>query len=117
MSALNGFLQNHANGCDFYESGFTDYCTCGRFEARQEYKMLLVRIAELEALTTWQPIETAPERVDILILVQMRVGIQVEQVEMIDGHYFRLYYGISAEYHNPTHWMPLPSAPTEEPPK
>ena len=47
MSALNGFLQNHANGCDFYESGFTDYCTCGRFEARQEYKMLLVRIAEL----------------------------------------------------------------------
>ena len=49
MTTLNGFLQNHANGCDFYESGFTDYCTCGRFEARQEYKMLLARIAELEA--------------------------------------------------------------------
>ena len=52
MSALNGFLQNHANGCDFYESGFTDYCTCGRFEARQEYKMLLVRIAELTVENT-----------------------------------------------------------------
>ena len=48
MSALSGFLQAHANGCDFYESSFTDYCTCGRFEARQEYKMLLARIAELE---------------------------------------------------------------------
>ena len=78
-----------------------------------ELSALRSRIAELEALTTWQPIGTAPERVDILILVQTRVGVQVEQVEMVDCHYFRL-YGVSAEYHNPTHWMPLPKPPEEK---
>jgi len=82
-------------------------------EAKQDLAALRSRIAELEALTAWQPIETAPERVDILILVQTRVGVQVEQVEMVDGHYFRL-YGVSAEYHNPTHWMPLPKPPEEK---
>ena len=36
------------------------------YECEQKIKALEARIAELEALTTWQPIETAPLKVRIL---------------------------------------------------
>ena len=113
MTTLNGFLQNHANGCDFYESGFTDYCTCGRFEARQEYKMLLARIAELEALTTWQPIESCPKNKDVLLLIMGEIAKgfyspKIKQFEA-EGCY---YHDISCNL--VTHWMPLPKPPEEK---
>ena len=129
MSALNGYLQAHANGCDFYESGFTDYCTCGRFEARQEYKMLLARIAELEAFLgeygsceecelhrTWQPIETAPKSRSILALDKIgewMVSVEWDEHEdcWID-YEGQLYRDNYFDYW--TENLPLPKPPEEK---
>ena len=70
---------------------------------------LRTRIAELEAMTTWQPIETCPEKTDVLLLIPSISGLHVEQGEKIRNQYFAL-YGYSREF-EPTHWMPVPPAP------
>ena len=67
--------------------------------------------ADLRAKTTWQPIETCPEKTDVLVLLPSASGVHIEQAERIRGQYFAL-YGYSREF-EPTHWMPLPEPPEE----
>ena len=62
---------------------------------------------------TWQPIETAPQNVDVLVLL----GGEVFSGAFNGGHWEFPY----ADYHGcgccsgindrPTHWMPLPEPP------
>ena len=40
--ALNGFLQNHQNGCDFYSK---EPCSCGLEMARYELAQLKIALA------------------------------------------------------------------------
>lgn len=60
----------------------------------------------LEELTTWRPIETAPLNERVLLLDghdQHVIGQQTAFGWFIDGHVLPV---------TPTHWMPLPDAPT-----
>jgi hypothetical protein len=74
---------------------------------------------------TWQPIETAPEQGPYLVyggtccseLDNKGRAALVTKVEDRDGaYYFNVadvcYYGVWVS--NPTHWMPLPTAPKGE---
>ena len=61
------------------------------------------RIAELEALTQWQPIETAPKDGNWIICTSTS-SIFV-WFSLDDG-----YYGNT----EPTHWKPLPEPPKEQ---
>lgn len=78
-----------------------------------------LRIRELEALTQWQPIETAPKD-------GTRVLLFVPPYGPSTGHYepARVNWGPNASLwvsHSilnkeaaPTHWMPLPTPPQED---
>ena len=71
------------------------------------------RIAELEALTTWQPIETCPKNKDVLLLIMGEIAKgfyspKIKQFEA-EGCY---YHDISCNL--VTHWMPLPKPPEEK---
>ena len=101
MSALNGFLQNHANGCDFYETGFSEYCTCGLRDAREELASIKARIAELE--NPWQLIETCPLNAEVLLWSQTRQHMVIAMI--IDDKGWRKLA---------TRWMPLPKPPEEK---
>ena len=70
-------------------------------------------IQRLEALTQWQPIETCPEKTDVLILLPSSSGKHIEQAEREGRQYFAL-YGNMREFRSPTHWMPLPKPPEEK---
>ena len=110
MSAIDRKLLLHERTCTIYSS--LVYCNCGVEEARKELATLKARIAELEAMTTWQPIETCPEKTDVLLLIPSISGLHVEQGEKIRNQYFAL-YGYSREF-EPTHWMPVPKTPEEQ---
>ena len=78
-----------------------------RIDAEIDVKLKLrTRIEELEAEREWQPMETCPDLSSVL------VG------KYLSGTWYTTpfsCYHIGWKYG--THWMPLPSAPTEEPPK
>jgi hypothetical protein len=64
-------------------------------------------IAELEARTTWQPIETAPkDGTEILVLEREKKDISYVA-------YYSKFEGWTVPYDevDPTHWMPLPEPP------
>ena len=61
------------------------------------------RIAELEAMTQWQPIETCP--VETEIIVGNCFSKVVFQCEIMENR-------INAKWY--THWMPLPKPPEEK---
>ena len=68
------------------------------------------RIKELEALTTWQPIETAQKDGTMLRLYDPTYRHQG------DGYHFSdlgIWVSQAVEIH-PTHWMPLPKPPEEK---
>jgi hypothetical protein len=62
-------------------------------------------------MSTWQPIETAPKGVKILVLFEANSG-HVEDATISDVGY-SLFDGENLVSGNPTHWMPLPSLPAE----
>ena len=64
---------------------------------------LRTRIAELEAMTTWQPIETCP--VETEIIVGNCFSKVVFQCEIMENR-------INAKWY--THWMPSPKPPEEK---
>jgi hypothetical protein len=57
-----------------------------------------------EANGGWQPIETAPTAVTLLLFVDPYI---------LTGVRFRKAWMNRGEHIAPTHWMPLPAAPTE----
>jgi len=78
------------------------------YECEQKIKALEARIAELEALTTWQPIETAPEYKDIKLL--LRDGNELVGYKACNGRC----YDHDTVLLIATHWMPLPKPPEEK---
>ena len=57
MSALEGFLTVHANGCDFYENN--QECSCGRDAARKELSDLRTALEEARSeASLWKAAST-----------------------------------------------------------
>ena len=79
--------------------------------AAQELFDLRTRIAELEALTQWQPIETAPIKPEGDYL-----GFQCGEVFKMYWNYFRDGWVdcYSEVFSEPSHWMSLPKPPEEK---
>jgi hypothetical protein len=77
------------------------------------------RIAELTARTTWQPISSAPKDEKVLVCGSGEDPDYVGwAILMSDDDYWHEEDGFSLDSSDfPTHWMPLPSVPTKEPPK
>ncbi len=72
------------------------------------------RIAELEAASAWQPIETAPKDGEILIWVNIGSGYPVSsQWSDKKRHWTAPFFNDG--YPSVTHWQPLPSPPTHQP--
>jgi len=72
-------------------------------ELAEEFSKLEARIAELEAMTQWQPIETCP--VETEIIVGNCFSKVVFQCEIMENR-------INAKWY--THWMPSPKPPEEK---
>ena len=108
MSALDDFI----NEIRCYDENWFDELQ-GR-SAKQELSALRSRIAELEALTTWQPIETTPDSGEILAYKKvceidaLNYSVSYDAYEVIDGYF--AHDGLML----PTHWMPLPKPPEEQ---
>jgi hypothetical protein len=64
-----------------------------------------VEAAERDDNGGWQPIETAPSAVTLLLFVDPYI---------LTGVRFRKAWMNRGEHIAPTHWMPLPAAPTED---
>ena len=72
-------------------------------------KVVLERNA-LRQRTEWQPIDTCPEKTDVLLLLPSSSGLHVEQAEREGFQYFSL-YGNSREFRSPICWMYIPELP------
>lgn len=88
------------------------------------------RRMELEAAQTWQPIETAPkDGTWVLLCGGSCEGDESDTERIVTGQYTNYLNGRTTEWHwqfawydggyygvyeSPTHWMPLPAAPTPE---
>lgn len=78
---------------------------------------ILAEIERLRALTTWQPVETAPKHCNVLLLVKgliMEGGFGPPSGSNIETWcIFRLHDdgNYRAQPVAPTHWMPLPGVP------
>ena len=76
--------------------------------------VLQARIAELEALTQWQPIETAPKDGTVIrvsdLVGRERLASWYKESKYFDGHWMLKLEKIPEI----THWMPLPKPPEEE---
>ena len=68
---------------------------------------LRARIAELEALTTWQPIEAIPIETPILVLYPKDTYSRVQIIKIPE------YLKDTRNYHE-IGWMPLPKPPEEK---
>jgi len=102
MSALDDYLDNNHAGssegvCGFYNN---KPCNCGLLDAIVDLAVLRTRIAELEALTQWQPIETAKDG-DLVVLFggvsYVTVGIVNKSVKKVMSL-----------------WTPIPKPPEEK---
>lgn len=62
---------------------------------------------------TWQPIETAPMKTDVLVYAPRwgRKPLVVQAANPTGGQWWAR--GVGAV--RPTHWMPLPAPPTAKP--
>jgi hypothetical protein len=65
---------------------------------------------------TWQPIETAPKDGTRLLLCHATSAMHANALPVLTGHWSLLsdcwFSTITDDRVNPTHWMPLPAAPT-----
>ena len=104
MSALDDFFDGH-----YFTEDPHVYIPID--EAWNELVDLRNRIAELEALTQWQPIETAPIKPEGDYL-----GFQCGEVFKMYWNYFRDGWVdcYSEVFSEPSHWMPLPRPPEEK---
>jgi len=95
---------------DMLDRSGSAYLQTASILARSEFAALRTRIAELEALTTWQPIETAPK--DVEILVEDDDGV-IHHVEMENGAWVSLSNKLE-EVYGIVNWMQLPKPPEEK---
>ena len=103
MSALDDLVNRHDNHCPcFFRNSRLEFCICNAINAINELTSLRTRIAELEAMTTWQPIETIPKKEGVVI-------VYTEYGET----YSRKIYATDNDYSHITHWMPKPQPPKE----
>jgi hypothetical protein len=105
---------------DMLDKSRSAYLQTASMLARSEFVTLEARIAELEALTTWQPIETAPDNIKVLLLIQIINGYNIvvairsycgeigDQWSTDGGSYF---HGTSLKML--VGWMPLPKPPED----
>lgn len=63
-------------------------------------------------MSEWQPIETAPDRVEVMTKIDDAKGLRNEQPLTRRGRLWFFPDGSMYVYYTPTHWMPL-----KEPPK
>ena len=104
MSALDDFI----NEIRCYDENWFDELQ-GR-SAKQELSALRSRIAELEALTTWQPISSAPKDGLRIRLCENPQGV-TGRWRTING---RSGWFSEGYFIKPTHWMPLLEPPKEQ---
>ena len=76
------------------------------FELEKKLLQQEIRIAELEVQTTWQPIETIPDKSRILVTGSWGVTVAYKNGNSICD--------TIGELQNVTHWMPLPKPPEEK---
>lgn len=64
----------------------------------------------------WQPIDTAPTKTEVLVYVPARNGRDSQTVVASSGESGKYWHSIPGAWGlTPTHWMPLPEPPPEEP--
>jgi len=62
-------------------------------------------------MSEWQPIETAPERVEVMTKIHDDKGARNE-TSLVRQRNLWFFPDMSMYvYYRPTHWMPLPEAP------
>lgn len=69
-------------------------------------------------MTEWQPIETAPQDVEWIntILVSRARGKRATMPAVFDGErWMAVTIARLIPYSDPTHWMPLPEPPEQQP--
>ncbi len=59
----------------------------------------------------WMPIETAPDRVEVMTKIHDGKGVRNEQSLKRMGRLWFYPDGSMYVYYTPTHWMPLPEPP------
>ena len=79
---------------------------------------LRTRIAELEARVAasqqqWRPIETAPKDGTPFLGIEHPLGHGMCVIKWCRDHWHSTYSGVATGQEYPTHWMPLPTPPTE----
>jgi hypothetical protein len=67
-------------------------------------------------MTEWQPIETAPKDGTLVDLWSGLHGNRWTDYSWAAGRWWRYSFGYEPFEFNPTHWMPIPSPPTEKSP-
>lgn len=61
---------------------------------------------------SWQPIETAPKNVDVLVYPSNTLGRSCDMAIFTEAHgYWMESLPFRTEKLHPTHWMPLPETP------
>ena len=111
MSALDTILASEKERTELQASDDSWWNMSVLLKAAQELSDLRTRIAELEALTQWQPIEIAPIKPEGDYL-----GFQCGEVFKMYWNYFRDGWVdcYSEVFSEPSHWMPLPKPPEEK---
>jgi hypothetical protein len=127
MSALDSLIKCQAEGCqeghfcygyheetDEYDWGACSCCGGAGFEhcPTCTINALRSRIAELEALTTWWPIETCPRNAAVILAAAIYPDSQ--EITMVYSDNEFIYYETGEVFTGATHWMPLPKPPEAE---
>ena len=66
-----------------------------------------------EQQTSWKPIESAPDCVDVLVYRPTPCGVEIVNMVKNDGYWSWCLDAESPIQYMPTHWMPLPPPPEQ----
>ena len=79
-------------------------------DASRDLTALITRLRAAEARTAWQPIETAPVGVEVMVTWVDRQGLR----HMSGGILLGTHWWTHGRVVTPTHWQPLPAPPASE---
>ena len=94
-----------------FEDWFERYSDKNNYHSKEELKMLAKQAWEA-AQPKWQPIETAPDKVPVILFI--RGGILVG--EKVSSNFWAVsptYESYKIEPISQAYWMPLPESPKE----